>query len=288
MQQKISSLINLICLLLTVLSATALHAAALSIAPVKVLLWPEQNSDAVRLGNKGDVPVNVQITAKTWSMDETGKFVETDTGDFVFFPRLLTLAPAEEKSVRVGYNGDFPAQEKPYRLLIEELPPVLKPAQQEEGKVGFGLQYSLRLSVPVFVMPGKEPTQAEVAIEGINLGEKIITIPPKPVTSPLRLATGPEEKTVPIVKVGVKSPGNYHVQVKNVELQWLDAKGQTVTSTESGLLLLRVLPKLRVFVEVPPPANCQGAQTLRVKVNAEKLNEPYTQNYPLTKGRCYP
>jgi fimbrial chaperone protein len=250
--------------LAALLASQGAQAAKIQIWPIKLSLWPAHATESVRLTNKEDTPVSVQISAKSWDMDEDGRFVETDTGDFVFFPRLLTLPPHEEKLVRIGYEGDFPALEKPYRLLIQELPAVRTPEEQAEGKQNLGLTYTLRLSVPLFVMPGKEPPSPEIVIDGLEL-------------------------TTAGVKLGVKAAGTHHVQVNRLELQLMDGAETTLARGENKVHLLRVLPQRRVFVEVPlDRAACAKATSLLVKVDAERLKQPYEQRIPLAGGRCQP
>ncbi len=244
------------------LASQSAEAAKIRIWPVKVTLWPDHATESVRLTNEEDTPVNVQISATSWDMDENGKFIEADTGDFVFFPRLMTLPPHEEKAVRVGYQGNFPPLEKPYRLLIQELPPVRQPEKQEEGKQTLGLTYVLKLSLPLFVMPSKEPPAPEIAIDGVEAAEKGL-------------------------KIGIKAPGSHHIQVTKLEAQLMDGADAAVTKGENKTQLLRVLPHRRVFVEVPLDSKaCATAKKLLVKVEAEGLKAPYEQSIPLTGDKC--
>uniref|UniRef100_UPI0040573B07 fimbrial biogenesis chaperone n=1 Tax=Candidatus Electronema sp. TaxID=2698783 RepID=UPI0040573B07 len=240
------------------------QAAKIRIWPVKVTIWPDHATESVRLTNEEDTPVNVQISATSWDMDENGKFIEADTGDFVFFPRLLTLPPHEEKAVRVGYQGNFPVLEKPYRLLIQELPPVRRPSEkQEEGKQQkLGLTYVLKLSLPLFVMPGKEPPAPEIAVDGVEPAKKG-------------------------VKIGIKAPGSHHIQVTKLEAQLLDASDAAVASGENKIQLLRILPQTCALPILPMDVNaCAKAKKLLVKVHADRLKEPYEQRISLTGDKC--
>ncbi|MCI5193718.1 MAG: molecular chaperone [Candidatus Electrothrix sp. AU1_5] len=238
------------------------QAAKIRIWPVKVTIWPNHATESVRLTNEEDRPVNVQVSATSWDMDENGKFIETDTGDFVFFPRLLTLPPHEQKVVRVGYQGKFPDLEKPYRLLIQELPPVRSPEKLEDGKQKLGLTYVLKLSLPLFVMPSKEPPVPKIAVDGVKTTEKGL-------------------------KIGVRAPGSHHIQVTKLEAQLLDSADAVLASGENKTQLLRILPHRRVFVEVPLDSTaCSKAKNMLVKVEAKGLKTPYEQRIPLTGGTC--
>ncbi len=244
-------------------AAHEVQAAKITIWPVKLSLWPDHATESVRLTNEDDTPVNVQISAKSWDIDENGQFIEAETGDFVFFPRLLTLPPHEQKEVRVGYQGNFPALEKPYRLLIQELPPVRSPEEQLAAKKKLGVTYVLKLSVPLFVMPDKTPPAPDVAIDGLKKAGKG-------------------------VQIGIKAPGSHHIQINKLEAQLLDSAGKSVASGENKTHLLRILPHRRVFVEVPLDVKaCAKAKQLLVKVSAEKkLDAPHEQRIPLTGENC--
>lgn len=125
-----------------------------------------------------------------------------------------------------------------------------------------GLTYVLKLSLPIFVMPSKEPPAAEVVVDGVEATEKG-------------------------VKIGIKAPGSHHVQVTKLEAQLLDGADAPVASGENKVQLLRVLPHRRVFTEVPLDVTaCAKAKKLLVKVHAERLKEPYEQRIPLTGDKC--
>lgn len=238
------------------------YSAALNVWPVKVTISPKRSTESVHLTNNSDTPVNVQISANSWDIDESGKFIEADTGDFVFFPRLLTIPPNDEKVVRVGYQGDFPSLEKPYRLIVQELPPVKKPEDSTKDKRTAGLGYVLRLSLPLFVMPEEQPVAPEIAIEGIQASTNGL-------------------------KVGVKAPGNHHIQVTKVEAELLNKKNESMSNGEAKTHLLRILPQRRVFVDIPMNTQaCDKATNLQVKVHAEGLNKPYEETLPLSAESC--
>lgn len=249
-------------ILILIMASKTAFAAALQIWPVKVTLSPEHATESVRVTNTGDEPVNLQVSATAWDMDENGKFIETDTLDFVFFPRLLTVPPNQEKVVRVGYQGDFPPVEKSYRLIVEELPKVRTPEEPPADKAVAGVSFVVRMSLPLFVMPTEAPPRPEIAIDGVD-----------------RVEGG--------FRIGVRAPGTHHIGFSKVEAALLGAAGAAVAEGDSGTRLRRVLPKRRVFVTVPmDTAACPSARTLRVRVNADGLSAPYEQSVPLTAANC--
>ncbi len=243
---------------------TDLYAANLGVWPLKVTIWPEKATGSVNLTNKGDTPINLQISASSWDIDENGKFIEADTGDFVFFPRMLTIPPNEEKALRVGYQGDFPLLEKSYRLLVQELPPVRTPEKLKEGQNKMGVTYVMKMSFPLFVMPAKETPQPELAVDGIKAEE-----------------TG--------VRIGIKATGTHHVQIIKVDLELVDGGGGSVASGGKETKLLRILPQRRVFVPISLDMEaCSKAEKLQVTVHAEGLDKPVIDEISLKKGTCEP
>ncbi len=120
----------------------------------------------------------------------------------------------------------------------------------------------LKLSVPLFVMPGKTPPAPEVAIDGLKPAAKG-------------------------VQIGIKASGSHHIQISKLEAQLLDNAGTAIASGENKTHLLRILPHRRVFVEVPIDVKaCSKAKNMLVKVHAERLTEPYEQRIPLSDGNC--
>ena len=247
---------------LLLFSIQAYAGAAVSIWPVRVSLWPEKKLDAVHLVNKGNESVKVQIYAKSWDMDENGKFIETDTGDFVFFPRLATIAPNEDKAIRVGYRGTFPALEKPYRLYLEELPPIRQPIPAERQKSVLGIQTTLKLSVPLFVMPSANPPTPQLTITETN-------------------------KTGDGLQVGIHNKGTHNFLLTEGTVELFDGRNHSVFSKEIKVLQ-RVLPQRRLFIEIPlDNAPCLKARAIEFKFILDGLDVPYIKRFPTQRG-CVP
>lgn len=243
-------------------SVPAYAGATISIWPVKVSLWPAKKLDAVHLVNQGNESVKVQIYAKSWDMDENGQFIEADTGDFIFFPRLATIAPNEDKAIRVGYRGVFPATEKPYRLYFEELPPIRQPIPAERGQSELGIQTTLKLSVPLFVRPSANLPAPQLSITATK-------------------------KTDNSLRVGIHNEGTHNFLLTGGTLELFDSRSRPVFSKEVKVLQ-RVLPQRHLFVEVPlDNAPCTEAGTLEFKWVLEGQEVPYVKRFPTQRG-CIP
>jgi P pilus assembly chaperone PapD len=242
-----------VCLICT---SPAWGKANLGIWPVKVTLHPEHKMGEVHLSNKGEDTVNVQVYAKTWDIDEKGEFVETDTGSFVFYPRLLTIAAGEEKSIRIGYKGDFPPLEKAYRLYIHELPEIRKPGQETEN-VQVGIQSLLRLSLPLFVSPSKTSPDPRPVVEKIETAD-----------------TG--------LRLGVKNGGTHHFTVQRVEAKLLGKDAAVLSTGEAKPHILRIIPLRTVFIDIPMDTDdCSSAENIDLNLFLEQRKKPLSMVLPL-------
>jgi len=244
-------------LLFLLFAADAPAGGPIQIYPLKILLSPDKKTDSITLANQGDTAIDIQASAKSWDMDEQGKFIETDIGDFVFFPRLLNIPPHQEKSIRIGYNGNFPPTEKSYRLILEELPPVRTPEQQAKDKVNSGINWLMRLSVPMFAMPSADIPAPELKIDEVK-------------------------QTTGGWSVAVMNVGQYHVYIKKLRVEM---KG----GTDVERALMRILPGRRVFIEVPVDGkSCKGASEVIFNFTLEQQAENYPLTLPLRKDACLP
>lgn len=240
-------------------STQATAAANIGISPTQINLSPSSKTGVVTVLNKGEKTVNLQLDAKSWDMDENGKFIETDTGDFVFYPKVIAIKPQEQASIRVGYTSDFPKTEKSYRLFIEEVPEITQ-AEPEKSKVNIGLVSVLRLSLPLYVVPVNEIPAPQVELSEIKA-----------------------EKS--IVKIGIKNPTAYHVTLKKIAVKLLKGNSTLVEKTLE-LKLQRILGEHRIFVDVPLDAKkfCSQADALSLQIDAENLAPPFQSKVALKSG----
>jgi fimbrial chaperone protein len=162
-------------------------AAALSVAPTRVDLAPDQRAAAVTLENDGDEPVMVQVQTFAW----TGSPATADLGptrELVAMPPVATIPAHDKQLIRVAARGGEPPKvEQAYRLVITEVPPETKGPQA-------GVRFALRLSLPVFVTP---PGAA-----------------PDPVWSLERGGTGS--------RLALANRGDAHLQVRRISLMSAD------------------------------------------------------------------
>src|SRR5262249_7800725 len=149
-------------LTLPLASALPAVAATFTINPIQVFLSDSAKSGLITLQNTSPGPLRFQLSVFAWAQATDGSMVLAPTRDVVFFPKLLTLAPGEERKIRVGASTPAAATEKTYRLFVEELPS----ADQANPATGTSqIRVLTRAGIPIFVRPAKPVVTAR--IEGV-------------------------------------------------------------------------------------------------------------------------
>jgi fimbrial chaperone protein len=121
-------------------------AGNLTVAPTRIDLGGARTSGSVTLENNAREPVLVQVETFAWAGSVATADLEP-TRELVAVPPVFSLAPGAKQIIRVALRepGARPA-ESAYRLLITEVP-------RSAGVRGGGVQFALRLSLPVFATP---------------------------------------------------------------------------------------------------------------------------------------
>jgi fimbrial chaperone protein len=134
----------------------AAHAADLQVSPISLQFAAAEQAQGLWLSNTGNQPLRAQVRVQRWFQGNEGDQLEP-ARDLVASPPALEIAPGQRQLVRiVRPQPTTAAQERSYRLIVDELPagagagvlnpqPLAAPAQ--------GLQFLLRYSIPVFVAP---------------------------------------------------------------------------------------------------------------------------------------
>jgi fimbrial chaperone protein len=104
----------------------------------------------------------MQLKAQRWDQSRTGEMQLAPTEDLIVFPSLVTLAPGEERKVRVATAAAFGQVERSYRLYVEELP-----AAATTGDTGASVRILTRMGIPVFLQPSR-PT-ATAVLKGLGM-----------------------------------------------------------------------------------------------------------------------
>ncbi|MDP9151153.1 MAG: fimbria/pilus periplasmic chaperone [Myxococcota bacterium] len=153
------------------------RAASFQVNPVNLTLSTTVSNGLLSIRNQGDEPVRVQASVFTWGQRSNGEMDLTPTGDIVFFPSIVSLAPHEARNLRVAVASEAilmnAVVEQNYRLIVEELLPVVKASMPNAVRV------ITKMSIPVFVQasPAKGVPRIEnLALRGRNVAFQLTNV----------------------------------------------------------------------------------------------------------------
>ncbi len=188
----------------------------------------------ITVRNEAEEPLRLQVTANEWTQDADGKDVYAESGDLVYYPKILLLGAREDRILRVGIRVPATAREKAYRLFVEEIPGPQK-------SPGASVAIAVRFGVPIFVAPLK----AE----------------PRPEVLPVAMDNG-------TVSARVRNAGNAHCVIRAVTVTAKNARGEAVFSKEiAGWYLLPGAS--RAYTAAIPAAACPGVASVAVEVRTD-------------------
>lgn len=237
--------------LLLLLLPVAARAGDWRVSPIRLDLGRDAKSGAVTVTNDSDDRLQVQMKAFEWTQDAEGKDRYDETGEILFFPRLMILERKEERILRAGIRVPAAAKEKTYRLFIEEIP---GPRKAE----GVNVAVAIRFGVPIFVKPLKEEVRGEVGVLTMSAG---------------------------VLLVPVKNTGNVHFVVQSVLVRGRNGAGEEIFSRElSGWYLLAGAS--RGYTTTVPAEACFNAAVIEAEVKTDKL--PLRGRMGVDRSMCGP
>lgn len=141
-QAKLLQAVLAACLMLVPLATLG---GSLYVGPTRVDLSARRPVVALEVQNSADTPTLAQIDVFTWTQEGAGDVLVATT-DVIATPLVINLAGGETRVVRVGLREpNRTAIERSYRLFVREVAPTFVPST--------GLQFALRIGVPVFALP---------------------------------------------------------------------------------------------------------------------------------------
>ncbi|HAV43608.1 TPA: hypothetical protein DCX15_06310 [bacterium] len=247
--------------IMDIILVSQVMAGSFAVRPFKVFLESKKTT-ALKVRNTGEEKVTIQIMAVAWRQDEEGQDRFEPTKEIIFFPKILSIEPEEERVVRIGYRGEWPKVERAYRLFLRELP------LERPGKTA--IKIALELSIPLFISPIEKVRKTkrieEIEIEKVSIEEMMK--PPKRKVE----VEGEETRSVPSKKmlvVRVRNRGNRHLIIKKVEVIGLDGPKREIFFKEvRGQCILAGVSK--PFVIEMSPEEYQGSELIKVKVETER------------------
>jgi fimbrial chaperone protein len=216
-------------------------ASSFTVNPTQIFLAPRTTSALLTLRNESDETLRFQLTAFGWDQSPQGEIKLQPTGDIVFFPALLTLAPKESRNVRVGTATGFDAVEKTYRIFVEELPAQATNDGQSSVRV------LTKMGVPIFMQPAKKQSQASVRDLAVSDG---------------------------VLRFSVRNTGNVHFVPQTVRVRGMNRAGDAVVDKQlDGWYVLA--GGVRAYELRLPAPECAAVTKLSVdvQIGPSKLTE---------------
>jgi fimbrial chaperone protein len=219
-------------------------AANFSITPTFLDLSSGAKSGAFSVINGGEEKLTCQIEVKEWAQDAEGKDAYTETKDIVLFPQIMTVAPNEQRAIRIGIKAPPGPKEKTYRLFVMEIPSQKKePEGKGTGKINAGLTIAFQYSVPIFVKPIRQQES--------GIMEKV-------------------EMSGGTARAVIRNTGNIHFKLNSVMFRGKAADGTELFSKElTGWYVLHGLA--RSYEAAVPREVCDKLSTIEVKAHAENF-----------------
>jgi fimbrial chaperone protein len=236
-------------LLALAIMAGQADAASLQVEPTSLTLQARQNADGLWLSNSGSQPLQAQIRVYRWTQVDGEDRLEP-TRELTISPPMLQLPAGERQLVRVIRLGPPPAGvETAYRVIVDELP---IPASTLAARSAPGLQFVLRYSLPIFLLPA-EPRAATTARTAETAFQPDLRMQ--------LIRAG--DKT----QLEIDNRGLAHAQI--ADLVFVDAAGQR--HAVRGGLAGYVLPGQRMHWDLPAalPVSRMAGGMFKARINGE-------------------
>ena len=138
------------CLLALGMVPSAQAASSILIWPIDPVLEADQQASALWLENRGDAPANLQVRVFAWNQEGFDDNYQNQR-DVVGSPPVATIEPGQKQLIRLTRAKTFPAgEEHAYRIIIDEIPLPLPPAEPGSTKTAAAVRLQMRYSVPLF------------------------------------------------------------------------------------------------------------------------------------------
>ncbi|MCK4738888.1 MAG: molecular chaperone [Deltaproteobacteria bacterium] len=227
-------------------------AANFTITPIRVFFDSKKKTEALKVINRSDSGLSLQVSLVHWAQDTEGKDIYTPTTDIVFFPKIISILGGEERIIRIGPKVKSGATEKTYRIFVEEM----KAPQSDEDAGGASVRARVKIGVPIFI----SPAEALPAIEFLEFS----------------FLSG-------VFDITLKNTGNIQQWVKKVKVRALDFKGDEIFTKEvNGTYLLSGITRIHSLKI--PAEKCSDIMSLDVEVTTDRLT--ISERLDVTKDKC--
>jgi fimbrial chaperone protein len=131
------------------------QAGSFQVNPIRLTLTPQVTSVLINVRNENTDSLRVQVETAAWNQTKQGEMQLVPTREIAYYPTLMSIAPGEERNIRVAAKTAPQSLEKTYRIFITELPDAAK------SKTA-AVRMLTRFSIPIFLQPEKSSAQLQI------------------------------------------------------------------------------------------------------------------------------
>jgi|KBSSwiStaDraftv2_1062776.scaffolds.fasta_scaffold220541_3 fimbrial chaperone protein len=224
------------------LPGRAAGTSTFSVNPVQIHLTAKSPSTLLSVRNDSDHELRFQLSAFAWDQTPQDQMRLLPTSDIVFYPPLITLAPKEQRKIRIGTSTTFGAQEKAYRVFVEELPYL-----DRNGENTTGITVLTKMGIPIFLDATRAVAQATLEEISTHDGQ---------------------------ISFRLRNTGNTHFVADKIVVRGFGGAGDVVFDTPiSGWYVLA--GRVRAYQIDIPEQDCARvtAATVKVQIGTSVLDE---------------
>lgn len=244
--------------LATALLLFALHASSpawagdLQAAPILLEFGNGQHSQSLWLTNTGQQPLRAQVRVQQWTQADAQELLHP-SDLLLASPPLVDIAPGQRQLVRV-VQADPAAHttEAAFRLIVDELPGSADTPTS-------GLQFLLRYSIPVFVLPVGMVPQLERTSA--------------PVPTDVTLLQGSWQQRADRFELTLHNHGVQRIRIS--QLYWVTPSGQRIELSAGLLGYVLAGQQMRFNLSLSAPLPTTG--TLHARLNDDVHSQPLPQ-----------
>lgn len=119
-------------------------AGMLDVSPTVIEMVGGTRASTLHIANRDAAPVTVQVRVYAWDQPE-GTDRYQPTAEVQVSPPIFSLPAGESQVVRIVAPGSPPSEERPFRLIIDQVPEIATSA--------LSIQVPIRIELPVFLTP---------------------------------------------------------------------------------------------------------------------------------------
>ncbi|HEV3317222.1 MAG TPA: fimbria/pilus periplasmic chaperone [Candidatus Angelobacter sp.] len=161
-----------------------------TVTPVRIQVSASRPNAILQVANRDDEPVTLQAHVVAWSFDGQ-KDVLVDNDEVMLNPPIAVIGAHQTQAIRMGLRRlNDSAQERSYRLILEEVPRPPKP--------GFvGIRTIVKISIPIFASP-KNAIAPKLSWQAVKMSDSR-------------------------VKLIATNQGSAHIQIKSMDVTGADS-----------------------------------------------------------------